>query len=114
MALRFHLDEHVPHAVADALRRRGIDVTATSEAGLLGASDQAHLSFATANQRVIYTEDADFLSLVATQPDHTGIVYSAPGTRTIRQFIEFLVLLDACFSPADMWGHIEFIPPASG
>ena len=25
--IRFHLDEHVPHAVADGLRRFGIDVT---------------------------------------------------------------------------------------
>src|SRR5262249_17977218 len=25
--MRFHLDEHVPHAIAEGLRRRGIDVT---------------------------------------------------------------------------------------
>jgi len=27
--IRFHLDEHVPHAVADGLRIHGIDVTTT-------------------------------------------------------------------------------------
>ena len=32
--MRFHLDEHVPHAIAEGLRRRGIDVTTTVEAGL--------------------------------------------------------------------------------
>lgn len=29
-AIRFHLDEHVAHAVADGLRRLGMDVTTTA------------------------------------------------------------------------------------
>ena len=32
--IRFHLDEHVDPAIATALRRAGIDVTTTVEAGL--------------------------------------------------------------------------------
>jgi hypothetical protein len=31
--IRFHLDEHVDPAIATALRRAGIDVTTTNEAG---------------------------------------------------------------------------------
>ena len=37
--LRFHLDEHVPRAVAQGLRRRGIDVTTSTEAELLAQAD---------------------------------------------------------------------------
>jgi hypothetical protein len=37
--IRFHLDENCSHAIAAGLRRRGIDVTTTPEAGLLGAGD---------------------------------------------------------------------------
>ena len=44
--MRFHLDEHLPHAIAEGLRRRGIDVTTTVEAGLRGASDDVHLAYA--------------------------------------------------------------------
>ena len=33
--IRFHLDENVSNAIADGLRQRGIDVTTTSEAGLI-------------------------------------------------------------------------------
>ncbi len=29
--IRFHLDEHCPHAIADGLRRFGIDVTTAAE-----------------------------------------------------------------------------------
>lgn len=42
--MRFHLDEHVAHAIAHGLRRRGIDVTTTVETGLLSAPDDDHLA----------------------------------------------------------------------
>jgi hypothetical protein len=42
--IRFHLDENVKSAVARELRRRGIDVTATSEVGLLAGSDELQLA----------------------------------------------------------------------
>jgi len=44
--IRFHCDEQVERAIAEALRRRGIDVTTTPEAGLLGAADEEQLAFA--------------------------------------------------------------------
>jgi hypothetical protein len=40
--IRFHLDENVDSAVADGLRRRGVDVTMPNDVGLIGASDEAH------------------------------------------------------------------------
>ena len=39
MAIRFHLDEHVDEAIAIELRKHGIDVTTTVDAGLRGADD---------------------------------------------------------------------------
>jgi predicted nuclease of predicted toxin-antitoxin system len=59
--MRFHLDEHVAHAIAAGLRRRGIDVTTTVDAGLLSAPDEEHLAFAKRDARVIVTQDSDFL-----------------------------------------------------
>lgn len=43
--IRFHLDEHVDPDIARALRRHGIDVTTTVEAGLRTRSDPAQLTF---------------------------------------------------------------------
>jgi hypothetical protein len=40
MTVRYHLDEHVDPAIAPGLKGRGIDVTTTSDAGLLGAADE--------------------------------------------------------------------------
>ena len=61
--IRFHLDEHVHPAIAAGLRRRGIDVTTTAEAGLIGRDDIDHVTFALAEGRVVYTNDSDFLNL---------------------------------------------------
>jgi len=39
------LDENVNGAIADGLRRRGLDVTTTPEEGLIGADDEEQLAF---------------------------------------------------------------------
>lgn len=83
--LRFHLDENVHSAVAAALRRRNLDVTTTVDAGLRQADDPAHIAFAIREQRVIFTQDADFLILASQGVDHCGIVYCHPDRRTIGQ-----------------------------
>src|SRR5207249_5818940 len=38
--IRFHLDENCSKAIAEGLRRRGVEVTTTPQAGLLGATDE--------------------------------------------------------------------------
>ena len=85
--LRFHLDEHVPHAIAHGLRRRKIDVTTTTDAGLLQATDEEHLEFALRETRVIFTNDSDFLRLAASGVAHSGLVYCPPAKSKIGTII---------------------------
>ena len=40
------MDEHVPQAVSQGLRRQGVDVLTTQKAGFLSVSDEGHLKFA--------------------------------------------------------------------
>jgi hypothetical protein len=51
--IRYHLDEHMDAAIAVGLRRRGIDVTTTTEAKLLRHGDPEQIAFATREQRVL-------------------------------------------------------------
>ena len=74
MAVSFHLDENISPTLADALRHRGIDVTTTADAGLVGATDRDHLAFATVAGRVVVTQDVDFLRLHSQGVPHAGIV----------------------------------------
>ena len=106
--MRFHLDEHVAHAVAEGLRRREIDVTTTVEAGLRTAPDIAHVEFARRTGRILFTEDEGFLALAKSGVEHHGIIYCHPNTRSIGQIIEFLVLADACMTEEQMRNHVEF------
>jgi predicted nuclease of predicted toxin-antitoxin system len=109
MPVRFHLDEHVDDAIASALRRRGIDVTTTMDAGLQSATDLQHIAFAREQRRVIHTNDPDFLAHAAAGVPHAGIVFCRAGTRSMGQIIEHLLLMDACMSVDEIIDHIEFI-----
>ena len=70
--LSFLLDEHVSRAVAQALRRREIDVLTAGEAGLLGAPDADYLARSRDTGRVLVTHDSDLLRLHQEQ-EHAGI-----------------------------------------
>jgi predicted nuclease of predicted toxin-antitoxin system len=107
--IRFHFDENVDPAIADGLRRRGVDVTVPSDVGLVGASDDKHLAFAIAEQRVILTHDDDFLPVSRRGTPHCGIVYCHMQSRSIGQIIGGLLLICDCLTPEEMRDHIEFL-----
>lgn len=106
--IRFHLDEHVDPAIASALRRAGIDVTTTKEAGLRTHDDVAHLRFAREEGRVIVTRDQDFLRLASRPLDHAGIVFYT-ADESIREIIEGLILIYEVMLPSEMKGYVEYL-----
>jgi hypothetical protein len=106
--IKFYMDEHVPRAVTEGLRRRGVDVLRAQEAGLLEADDERHLAFALSEGRVLFTQGADFLRLHAAGRPHAGIVY-APQQTPIGAIVRGLMLIYDVLSPDDMAGHVEFL-----
>jgi predicted nuclease of predicted toxin-antitoxin system len=106
--IRFHLDEHVDPAIATALRRAGIDVTSTIEAGLRTKDDEAHLNFARAEGRVIVTRDQDFLRFASSDTSHSGIVFYI-ANQSISEIIEGLILISEVMRPEEMVGVVEYI-----
>ncbi len=85
--IRFHFDENCPNAIAEGLRRRGIDVTTTPEAALIGATDEVQTAHPLAERRVIFTQDQDFLAINAAGVPHAGIASCQQGKRSIGQII---------------------------
>jgi predicted nuclease of predicted toxin-antitoxin system len=106
--IRFHLDEHVEPAIATALRRAGIDVTTTIEAGLRTKNDEAHLQFARDEGRIIVTRDQDFLRVAAQKSDHSGIVFYT-ANQSMREIIEGLILIYEVMTANEMAGNIEYL-----
>jgi predicted nuclease of predicted toxin-antitoxin system len=107
--MRFHLDEHVADAIAKGLRQRGIDVTTTADANLLDAEDDEHVAYALSEDRVVVTQDADFLRLHGDQQVHAGIVYFPQRTRTIGEVIAHLALMHDCMEEGEMRGKVEYL-----
>jgi predicted nuclease of predicted toxin-antitoxin system len=107
--IRFHLDEHIDPDVAAALRRHGIDVTTTIDAGLRTASDDAQSEFAESERRVIVTDDADFIRRAATASDHPGIVVCHRQLHSTRQIIRGLILIYEVLAPSEIAGRTEFL-----
>jgi hypothetical protein len=107
--IRFHLDENCTKAIAIGLRRHGVDVTTTPEAGLLGATDLEQAAYALSAGRVLFTHDRDFLRIHAAGIAHAGIAYCEKDTRRIGEMIDALVLIWELLEPEDVPGRIQYI-----
>ncbi len=106
--LILYLDESVNVAVAEGLRRRGVDVIAAKDVGNLGLSDEDQLKYAIKNNFVIVTHDADFLSL-AKSYEHKGIAFVHQEKYSIGDLIRNLKLLWDMAEQKDMKNHVEFL-----
>ena len=104
--VQFYLDEHIPSAVAEGLRHRGVEVVTLDEANMLGARDEEHLAFGREENCVLVTHDDDFLRLAAEGGSHAGIV-SVPRERTIGDMVRELKVLARIFSEEDTKNRVE-------
>jgi hypothetical protein len=106
--VKFYTDEQVSKAVIKGLRQRGADVLSAPEAGMLGASDEEHLTLATTEGRVIFSHDQDFLRLHAAGVEHAGIAYAPHGT-SVGAIINGLMLIQQVLDAEEMRNHLEYL-----
>ena len=107
--IRYHLDEHIDTAIAVGLKRRGVDVTTTVEAGLLRASDVEQIAFATAQQRVFVTRERGIAAEVQPGASHSGIVVARSGRRHIGQTVLALAHLHRRATAEEMVNHVKYL-----
>ena len=75
--IRLYADEQFPFLVVQRLRQLGYDILTAQESGQANQKipDDQVLSFATANQRAVITQNRrDFIRLHQQGPTHAGIV----------------------------------------
>ena len=77
--MRFYADEHIAKAIILELRQRGVDILAVQETGMLSASDAEHFKRAHNENRVIVTQDDDFLRFHAAGKKYSGNVCAPQG-----------------------------------
>ncbi len=114
MSLAYYFDHHVPAAIADGLAAKGIDVLTAAADGRADWDDERILERATELQRLVFTQDADFLVIVhawITQgQDFAGLVYGHQLRVTIGQAIRDLELVAAVMEPHEMRNRVEYLP----
>ncbi len=113
--VRFYFDNHLPAVVVRELRRRGVDVQTTHEAGRSRTPDDELLRLATADGRVVVTEDEDFKGWAADfqtrGESFAGIVYCdhAAYSRRPGRLIQSLLILHGVYTADDMRDRIEYL-----
>jgi len=114
MPVRLYMDVHIPQAVIDQLRRRGVDVLTAVEDGLGTAEDVEVVYRAFALERVVFTQDIRFKALAERmQRDRepfAGLVFAHPLHVTIGQLVKDLELIANASDPQDWASVVEHLP----
>lgn len=114
MAVSFYLDEHIPRAITNGLRLRGVDVLTAQEDGRSGASDADLLDRATELGRILVTFDDDLLTEAATRQrsgeSFSGVIYGHPLSLPIGVAVRDLEIIAKVLEPAEVKGQVIFIP----
>lgn len=107
--LRFYLDENVPIEVARQLQSRGIEAITARDLGLLGASDDVHLTLASKDGFVFCTYDSDLLHMALGGREHAGIVFGQQEVHHIGDWVNWLTLMHTVYTPDAMMNRIEYL-----
>jgi uncharacterized protein with PIN domain len=114
VSVHLYFDVHVPSAIADGLRLRGVDVLTSQEDGTAEFEDSALLDRSTELERILVTQDEDFLK-EATRRHRAGkaffgIVYSHQLYVTIGECVAELEIIAKGSEPDEWVNHVEYLP----
>ena len=114
MSVHLYFDVHVPSAIADGLRIRGVDVLTAQEDGTAEFEDPALLDRSTELRRIFVTQDEDFLK-EATRRQRAGepffgIVYAHQLYVTIGECVTDLEIITKDSEPHEWVGRVEHLP----
>ncbi len=111
--IRIYADESVNVAIAEGLKRRGLDVLSARDTGNLGLTDEKQMLFAEEEKAAIFTHDTDFLRLAAKwlgkQRTHYGVIYCHQKDYSVGECVRRLKFLTTMLTSEDMINHIEFL-----
>jgi hypothetical protein len=114
MAIALYMDVHIPQAITDQLRRRGIDVLTAVEDDSNELSDDQLLERSTQLNRVLFTHDIRFRVLAEQWQQQgkpfCGLIFGHQLGGTIGQYVTDLELIAQASEPEDWQNAVEYIP----
>ena len=114
MSIALYMDVHIPGAVTDELRRRGVDVLTAQGDGRRTRADPVLLDRATELGRAFVTHDSDLLAEAKRRQQagvqFGGVCYSHELRITIGQLIESLHFIAEAGDAEYMRNRVEYLP----
>jgi len=108
------MDVHVPRAITNGLRRRGVEVITAQEDGSAQLDDPQLLDRATELNCPLYTQDDDLLAEARRRQRadklFAGVIYSHQLRSPVGRCVDDLELIAKTFEPDDLKNRVEFIP----
>ena len=105
--VKFYLDENLSPEILKQLRAAGIDIIR----GELGADAPEHLQRATDMERVVCTEDDDFLSLAASGTAHAGIIKGVQDKHATGDWVKYLRLVHSVYTAEELRNSVSYVFP---
>lgn len=114
MAIALYMDVHVPQAITDQLRRRGVDVLTAFDDRTIELPDDQLLIRVTELKHVLFTQDIRFRVLAETWQkegiNFSGLIFGHQLGGTIGQFVKDLELIAKASEPDEWINAVEYIP----
>jgi predicted nuclease of predicted toxin-antitoxin system len=114
LSLALYLDEHVPLAVAQGLRLRGVDVLTVQDDDRKGIVDYLLLDRATELGRALFSQDEDLLAEAKRRQvegiPFSGVIYAHQLRVTIGTCVMDLHVMAEIMDSQDLANRVEFLP----
>lgn len=103
MAVGIYMDVHIPRAIINGLRLRGVDVLTAQEDGTIPLEDSELLNRATKLGRLLYSQDDDLLAeahfRLEQNIEFSGVIYSHQLKSPIGKCVEDLEIITKLLNP---------------
>lgn len=114
MSVKLYMDHHVPRAITEGLRLRGVDVLTAQEDGAERLPDGELLDRATELGRVLFSQDSDLLREAACRQRRsahfTGVIAARQRQLTVGGFVAELELIAEAAEPSEVADTVMHLP----
>ncbi len=114
MTIAFYMDENVHRGITNGLRMRGVDVLTVQEDNRIGFSDILILDRANELERVLFSQDDDFLVEAKRRQlekiNFVGIIYAHKLRVSVGDCIRDLEIIAKAASWEELANRVQYLP----
>jgi hypothetical protein len=114
MPVAFYMDVHIPAAITEQLRVRGVDVVTAVEERTNLLTDPELLMTATQAGRVVFTHDHGFRALAEQWQREgrafAGLLFGPAEGVSIGQYVRDLELIAKASEPSEWRNVVDYLP----